>query len=45
VLRGTAKIRIVLPDSDRDWHPGLADPDPADADRYLMRKEKRSKLA
>ncbi len=28
------RIRIILPDPDRDWHPRHADPDPADTDRY-----------
>jgi hypothetical protein len=31
---GSGRIRIILPDPNRDRHPGHADPNPADPDRF-----------
>jgi hypothetical protein len=44
---GSGRIRIILPDPypDREWHPGHADPDQADPNRFQFQaNEKGDKL-
>jgi hypothetical protein len=47
IRSGSGRNRIILPDPDpdRDWHPGHADQDPADPNRFQFQaNEKGDKL-